>query len=685
MSKKNTKKQLPDNETERNKLLMSAMRYRLLFLGAIVLASMVLITGRLYQVQIINQSVYRDKLIRYNVATINELPLRGEIIDRNGLVLSTNEELMDFIYIPPVGETVRSKWAKAQQFVELFDVDHSVMTSRDRKDAFIHYFSDLAKDLVTDEEYQQYRANELSDTDLYNLQLDRINDGHLARVRDQQYQVYMIYQKMHIVPGLIKDIKSDVTATEAAILIENSTSLTGFMLHPSTQRQVIQEHNLRHIIGSLTTPRQGLLEEDALYNQALNYNLTDQIGMSGLERTYENILSGKKLTYEVLYNDQGLPQLNLINEGENGATLRLTIDTEFQKAVEDIVQARHQEAINNRATDKIYGDRMFMVVSKAQTGEILAVVGSYLNSSGNFYFNNTGTYLEAYTPGSSIKGAMVYMGLEKDLFRAGETILDQPIKIQGTETKQSSAVLGYVDDIRALSVSSNVYMYNIIFRLGQARYEYDRPLNLKAGTFEALRKNFSQFGLGSHTGLDVPYESIGVKGTSPLAGNLLDYGTGQYDAYTTMQLNQYALTLANGGTRYQLHMVKDAIEPKSQQVVYQKEPQVLNVLSDPAAVGRVHLGMRACVTTGYCRPLNDTVVQTGAKTGTAQNYVFEDGKRISTSNSSLIAFAPYQEAEIAISCLAPHSSIRSGQYSGCIYATEDIINYYFSNPSDISN
>ena len=679
MSQKNPKKELPDNDTERNKMLMSAMRYRLLFLAVALTLSMALIVVHLYQVQIVDQAYYSDKLSRYNVVTINELPLRGEIHDRNGIVLSTNEEFMDFIYIAPLGETVSSKWRKAELFVELFEVDHSAMTSRDRKDAFIHYFPELAKGLITDEENQLYQNKELSDSDIYNLQLDRISEAYLLRVRDQQYQVYMIYQKMHIVPGLIKNIMSDVSATQAAILIENSNDLSGFMLHPATQRQVLQEHNLRHIIGSMTSSKQGLLEEDAIYNQALNYTLTDQIGMSGLESVYESILSGKKLTYEVLYNDQGRPQLNLINEGENGATIRLTIDSEFQKQIEEIVQARHIEAINNRSTTEVYGDRMFVVVSNANTGEILSVVGSYRNKEGEFYYNNTGTYLEAYTPGSSIKGAIVYMGLEQGLFKAGETILDQPIKIQGTETKQSSSVLGYVDDIRALSVSSNVYMYNVIFRLGEARYAYDQPLNLKSGTFEAMRKNFSQFGLGVHTQLDVPYESTGVRGVNPLAGNLLDYATGQYDSYTTMQLNQYALTLANGGTRYQLHFVKDAVEPKSQQVVYQKTPQVLNILEDDAAVSRVHLGMRACVTTGYCRPLNSTVVQTAAKTGTAQNYIYEDGKRIGTSNSSLIAFAPYQDAEIAISCLAPHSSIKSGQYSGCIYATQDIINLYFSN------
>ncbi len=678
MSKDKKKKQLPDNETERNKQLMGAMRYRLVFLGIIITISMIFIIMRLFQVQIYQQNEYRDKLSRFNVTEINELPMRGDIIDRNGSVLSTNQEMLDIIYIAPLGETVSMKWNKAKAFVDLFEVDTESMTLRDRKDAFIHYFDELANDLITPTEKQQLRTGELRDSDIYNLKLDRINDGHLIRLSQRQLQEFMIFQRMHIVPGLIKDIKQDISIEETAILIENTNILSGFLIHPSYSRIIFDDHNLGSLIGSMTTNKQGLLAETANYNQALNYNLTDQIGASGLEAYYESVLSGKKLKYQVLYNNQGIPRLELVDSGENGATLQLTIDKEFQKRVEEITEIRLKEAIQNRNTAKIYGDRMLLVVSDVTNGEVLALAGVYRSESGNFNVYNSGTYLEAYSPGSSIKGAMVYMGLEKNLFRPGERILDQPVKIAGTVAKRSSAVLGMVDDIRAMAVSSNVYMYNVVFRLGRANYRYDQPLNLDPNTLSEMRKNFSQFGLGSATGLDVPLESNGYKGIKPAAGNLLDFATGQYDTYSVMQLNQYALTLANGGHRYQLHFAKHAIEPKSENVVFQYQPTILNSLADSNALRRVQMGMRACVTSGYCSPLRNAIVPAAAKTGTAEDFVFDNGKLVNTATSTLVAYAPYDNPKIAISCITPNETRRRGTYSGCMYATEDIINLYFS-------
>ena len=88
--------------------------------------------------------------------------------------------------------------------------------------------------------------------------------------------------------------------------------------------------------------------------------------------------------------------------------------------------------------------------------------------------------------------------------------------------------------------------------------------------------------LGVRTGIDLPSEQSGFKGTSTLPGHLMDLAIGQYDTYSTMQLAQYVSTIANGGSRMEPHMVKEIREPQLDNelgpIVQEIQPKVLNRL-----------------------------------------------------------------------------------------------------------
>src|SRR5690606_39151730 len=119
------------------------------------------------------------------------------------------------------------------------------------------------------------------------------------------------------------------------------------------------------------------------------------------------------------------------------------------------------------------------------------------------------------------------------------------IKIAGTKVKKSHTHLGSaLNDLQALEKSSNVYMMRIALRISGASYQYNQPLrNFDYNSFQTMRNYYEQLGLGTKTGIDLPFEASGVIGTNPQAGNLLDLSFGQYDAYTTLQLAQYAATI----------------------------------------------------------------------------------------------------------------------------------------------
>src|SRR5690606_38958785 len=142
----------------------------------------------------------------------------------------------------------------------------------------------------------------------------------------------------------------------------------------------------------------------------------------------------------------------------------------------------------------------------------------------------------------------------------------------------------YLNDHTALVRSSNVYMYKIAIAIGDGQYRRGQSLIIdKEKAFREMREHFSQFGLGIRTGLDLPGEQIGFRGSVEEAhgGNVLDFAIGQYDSYTPLQLAQYVSTIANGGYRMQPHIVKEIREPSDGKeelgpLAQEVQPKVLN-------------------------------------------------------------------------------------------------------------
>ena len=99
-------------------------------------------------------------------------------------------------------------------------------------------------------------------------------------------------------------------------------------------------------------------------------------------------------------------------------------------------------------------------------------------------------------------------------------------------------VRNLVDDVSALQVSSNVYMFNVAIRLAGSSYVEKEPLAVAdlQGTLNLMRSYYSMFGLGNKTGVDVPNESSSYMGYGSEPGMLLNYSIGQFDMYTQLMV-----------------------------------------------------------------------------------------------------------------------------------------------------
>jgi cell division protein FtsI/penicillin-binding protein 2 len=270
--------------------------------------------------------------------------------------------------------------------------------------------------------------------------------------------------------------------------------------------------------------------------------------------------------------------------------------------------------------------------------------------------------------GSAVKGATVLTGYETGAIKPGQIQVDEPLQIAGTPLEKSWKTFGSINDLRALQVSSNVYMWKTVIAMAGGHYAPGKPLDLNMNTFETLRNSFAQFGLGTLTGIDLPNEMAGFKGPERTPGKLMYLGIVQYDTYTPMQLAQYVSTIANGGYRVQPHIVKEIREPSTDNkqlgtIIEQVQPKILDrINAQEDWIKRVQEGFKMVAQVGdgtLVGYFGNAPYDPAGKSGTAQ--AFYDGplrKQFGNNdpevmNLSMVAFAPASNPEVAMAVLVP--------------------------------
>jgi cell division protein FtsI/penicillin-binding protein 2 len=254
---------------------------------------------RLYQVQILSQKQYAEKLAAYTKKYQTFTTPRGEILDRNGKVMVANRERLAITYLRPIGITSEKEWDLCYRFVDLFEFDASVLKPRDLKDLFLTLYPDLAKAKITDDEWKKYGAGKLSDNDIYLLKIERITDADLVKLDERTRRAYIVKSAMDTPPeGTVKILKNDITLKEAAYLTEHSDAFLGVDIAINWSRDYPYGNLLAPLFGTITTPKQGLPAEKLAYYLALDYFRNDVLGRSGIELEYEDLLKGTRAVYD---------------------------------------------------------------------------------------------------------------------------------------------------------------------------------------------------------------------------------------------------------------------------------------------------------------------------------------------------------------------------------------------------
>ncbi|MCC2835031.1 penicillin-binding protein 2 [[Clostridium] innocuum] len=643
---------------------------RIFIFGIIICLIFAVVSVRLVFLQIRNQEDYAAKLENYSSQKQTDSTARGEMVDRNGKVIAKTVSSHNIVYFPPKDTTSEEQWELAQTFAKDFKVDHKGMTNSDYQDLYMFLHKDekgnkdSGKNLLSEQEKETLTAEEQEKKIRSRITMKMVDELADDDIKD----AFSVYLSMRKLPNnQNKVILEDVDSDSVAKLMENKDKYRGFDVNlGSWKREYPYKDTLRDVLGSITTSKQGVPSELRSYYEAMGYSLTDRVGQSGLEKQYEDLLSGTPRVSEISYDSDGTAIMNETSSGKNGYDLHLTIDVELQKKVDDILEDTLKKYAGTAGREKF--KKAIVVLMNPQTGEIYAMSGKYLDEDGKIQNYSSGAYLDAFASGSVVKGATVYMMLDQGIQTRYSTEQDEQMKIAGTPFKQSFNTYGTVNSIRALAVSSNVYMFKSVIKLAGGNYVYNQPLGITnemaQKTFKLMRNYYSMFGLGTKTGLDVPNEAQGFTGNTMNPGLLLDYSIGQYDNYTPIQLVQYAATIANGGKKVQPKLVNTATEVNTDYTVYENKTQVLSALpGSKEDLETIQMSFREVVAGEHAiDPIKALDVQVAAKTGTAEVGDY--------TNASLVGYAPYdKEAKVAFACSVPESATNDQSVAGnlCAY------------------
>ena len=658
-----------DKKRKKNKTIyLKHETRRMSIILTVILAFFVCIVFRIFYLNVFMGNFYDMKLSNSKDTYVyGESVPRGRILDRNGKVLVGNKAVKSIYYKKYKNVTQEKEVNSAYKIAKFLKLDYSQLLDRNKREFFVILNRDYTDKLITSDEYDKLSNRKLSEDDIYELKIKRIKKSDLTKMTSLDNKAAYIYYLMN--KGYFydeKEIKSlNVSDKEYAYFSENSKSLKGFNTKLEWERTYPYGDTLEAILGSVSS-RQSGIPKDSLNDYLDNgYSLTDRVGISGLEKYYENILRGDKAVYKL----DGDDNLVLVKEGKKGTDIMLSIDIDLQRKIDKMLSKEIVKAKSEANTQ--YFNRSYVVIQNPNTGEIYSISGKKLVlKNGNYktYDNSEGVFLSTITPGSVVKGASIIVGYDSKVINIGDYMTDSCL--YNLPLKCSWKRLGYINDLQALALSSNVYQYKIAMKVGGFKYAYGKKLKVDEKAFDTYRNMFYRFGLGVKTGIDYPKEEDGYKSDNRAGDLLINYAIGQYDTYTTLQLSQYISTISNGGIRYKTRFLKAVVDDDGK-VLYEVKPVALNKLGvKKKYLNRVQKGFRGVMTYGTGVSYMNSSYNPSGKTGTSESFIDLDNDGVidaESISSNFVGYAPSKKPVMSIAASFPDiQNPNSGKYKSSV-------------------
>lgn len=491
-------------------------------------------------------------------------------------------------------------------------------------------------------------------------------------------------------------IKTNLTKTEIAYVSEHRDELKGVEISEESTRIYDTDNTDK------TTNDKGSFIAPQLVGYMRSYNTSstldfykgkegylneEYVGYDGLELLYQDDLRGKpgNKSYPINAKEQIIGQVK-ITPPEKGHNLILTIDKNVQVAAQKAVT--NQLEFLKHSTDKYYamGNQAvagYAVAIEVDTGRVMAMVsmpdydpnvwigtmsqsvydqiqysytnGTIRNRAANFidYGQRSKHPSSLIPPGSTLKPLTILLGLNEKLITPSSQYQDTGIFHYGKDNNadvgnSDGHAYGLLTPAKAIGFSSNTFMAAMV---GAPLY---KKYNATGNVINIWDSYMKKFGLGIETGSNLPNESVGIKEyidnkTMSNQQAIIQGSFGQSARYTTLQLAQYTMMLANHGKRYRPQFV-DSIKTYDGQLIKKIEPEILDQVEYPEEYWKVlEDGMSRVNYTGFEDVPNVAAYKVSRKTGTSEVSIA--GKTI--DNAVFIAYAPADHPKLAVAIVVP--------------------------------
>lgn len=628
-------------------------RHRFVIVFALIAFIFFIFLANLFSIQVIGNNEEDNSAV--SSITVSVPGIRGEIYDRNGYPLVTNKQVNKIIfnYLSfPTNYDERNKIII--ELIRMFDKNNiewndnlpieitkngKLKFSEDKENEVSYLKSEAFLDL-------NYYATVENCFDALSEKYN-LSSYSLKEARDIA-SVYYSMVKKGFNAGRDYEFASDVSSELVSAIKEKNDLFVGVDVQVASKRQYYDGALAPHVLGLVGA----ISEEEYESKKEEGYTINDVIGKSGIESSMESYLKGTPGTKTIITDAEGNKSEEYTLLPTQGDTVILTIDKDIQA----VAQQALEEGVKKLQTvnERIYPMSGAVVVMSTKNNEVLAMA-SYPSYDNDTYQENAGklntdptnplwnrALRSVYTPGSTIKPAVAMAGLEEGVITSSSIVTcTGRYKYYEDYQPGCTGVHGGQNVVYAIYNSCNIFFYETARLLG----------------IEKLNSYFTMFGLGESTGIEL-VESEGTVDSVELRTNrgelwtpglTIQAGIGHGDnRFTPIQLCSYVSTIANEGTRYSAHIIKSVKSADLSETVLETETQVLSQANfKDEHWDYIKQGMLLVGTKSYA-DFTAVPCSVAAKTGTTTIEKTVNGRKIETYNGFIIAYAPYDDPEIAV-------------------------------------
>ena len=432
-----------------------------------------------------------------------------------------------------------------------------------------------------------------------------------------------------------------------SIIQENLQHFPGFIIEHKTDRKY-KFNGLSHVLGYVSEVSERTVNENSYYKPG------DLIGETGVEKSYEEFLRGKKGVRVVLRDRFNLEKGSFADGMYDtmpiaGEDLYLSIDLDLQEMAEKFLENKKGSIV---AIDPKTGEVLCLANSPAYDPNMLT--GAERNS--NFpkllrdpikpLYNRA---LKApYPPGSTFKTVQSLIGRQEQVVFPDTRYSCFGGYRMGGRTVGCHGHANPVNLQYSIHTSCNGY-YCHIFRLIVDNPKYK---NISEG-LDAWVRYLNSFGIGQLTGIDIPGESKGILPSPALyekifgknwkSSNIISIAIGQGEVgMTPLQLANMCATIANKGYYITPHVVKGiGNEKTAPSVASEINYTMVDSMYFEFLINSMNLVYKPGGTAWWTAIPG---IELCGKTGTAQNPHGKD-------HSVFIGFGPREDPKIAVAIL----------------------------------